>query len=46
MSHEVVAPGLLPHLPHALITAKVAAEPGVDPTVGLTDADVERQAAL
>ncbi|WP_123024430.1 cation-translocating P-type ATPase [Mycolicibacterium stellerae] len=43
MGPEVVAPGLLPQLPHTLTAARVASELGVDPTVGLTDADVERQ---
>ncbi|MGE5696072.1 MAG: cation-transporting P-type ATPase [Candidatus Sericytochromatia bacterium] len=43
---EVVSSELLPRQPHALPVRSVANELGVDPSVGLNDADVERRRRL
>ena len=46
MGPAVVSPELLPRQPHALRVDSVAHELGVDPSVGLTDAEIERRRQL
>ena len=46
MDSAVVSPELLPRHPHALPVADVASELGVDPSVGLSQVEVERRCQL